>query len=247
MALGSQHRHSLQNYYTSTTLGRPSENWKEIVFDKFNFSGEVSKYNAITSNLGGAQTKASFSEHQDVSYFWLQRSLSRQKVGQWPGKTMSSWTALWFPLLILFILVKALRNEIISTEIVSIIFLGLHILGPQSGESVESHQAYLSPGRRLQRGGPWPRVGGCWAPAGGRSWRIRGPIPRGQQLSRLWTGDVWLPILRFVYNEYWWWLLTSRSMDNSMESYDLSEWRPKNILQIDNHISRSILLMTLGH
>ena len=30
----------------------PSQNWKEIVFDKFNFSGEVSKYNAITSNLG---------------------------------------------------------------------------------------------------------------------------------------------------------------------------------------------------
>ena len=52
MALGSQHKQSLQNYYTSTTLGRPSENWKEIVFDKFNFSGEVSKYNAITSNLG---------------------------------------------------------------------------------------------------------------------------------------------------------------------------------------------------
>ena len=87
-------------------------------------------------------------------------------------------------------------------------FLGLHILGTHSRDRFGGIKASFSPRWRLQRGCPWSWSGalGCWWPGGGPPWRIPGLSPSGQQLSWLQTGDVWLPILRFVYHEYWWWL-----------------------------------------
>ena len=115
-------------------------------------------------------------------------------------------------------------------------FLGLHILGTHSRDRFGGIKASFSPRWRLQRGSPWPWSGalGCWWPGGGPPWRIPGLSPSGQQLSWLQTGHVWLPILRFVYHEYWWWLdhPTKNQMNiwkgvtyKTTQQYNISRWK----------------------